>query len=94
MRIKDLIAPFYLCILLGSFPQQTPGQAVSGNIIGTVTDPSGAAIAGAQVSIANINTNATYQATTNESGNYTGANLSINIAPACTSSMIPSPRSM
>lgn len=75
MRVKDLIAPFSLCILLGSFPQQTPGQAVSGNIIGTVTDPSGAAIAGAQVSIANINTNATYQAATNESGNYTGANL-------------------
>ena len=70
-----VVFPLVLCLLLGSLAPALYGQAVSGNIIGTVTDPSGAAIAGADVSIANVNTNATYQATTNDSGNYTGANL-------------------
>ena len=75
MSINRIAAPLTLCILLGSLALRSPGQAVSGNIIGTVTDQSGAAVPGAQVSIVNVNTNASYQATTNDSGNYTGANL-------------------
>jgi Carboxypeptidase regulatory-like domain/TonB dependent receptor len=51
------------------------GQAVSGNIIGTVTDPSGSAVAGAEIDIANIGTGVSTKTSTNESGNYTAANL-------------------
>jgi len=51
------------------------GQAVSGNIIGTVTDPSGAAVGGAGINIINTGTSVSVQTTTNESGNYTAANL-------------------
>jgi hypothetical protein len=75
MSISRIIHPLALCVLLGSFALRSPGQAVSGNIIGTVTDQSGAAVPGATVSVANVNTNATYQASTNDSGNYTAANL-------------------
>ena len=51
------------------------GQAVSGNIIGTVTDPTGAGVAGADITIANVGTGVSNQTTTNDSGNYTAANL-------------------
>jgi hypothetical protein len=51
------------------------GQAVSGNIIGTVTDPSGAGVAGAQITITNVGTGVASQTTTNDSGNYTAASL-------------------
>lgn len=42
----------------------------SGSIIGTVTDPSGAAVANAKVTIKDIDRNVTFSTTTNESGNY------------------------
>src|SRR3954453_17558633 len=70
-----------LCTLLAftffalSFPLNVFGQAVSGNIIGTVTDPSGATVGGAEISVANLGTGASNQTTTNESGNYTAPNL-------------------
>ncbi len=50
-------------------------QAVSGNIIGTVTDSTGAAISGAQITVANAATGFSAQTATNESGNYTAADL-------------------
>jgi len=46
------------------------GQAVYGSILGTVTDPSGAAVNGAKVSATSQTKNVTTEATTNESGNY------------------------
>ncbi|MBV9266803.1 MAG: TonB-dependent receptor, partial [Acidobacteriaceae bacterium] len=51
-------------------------QAVSGNIIGTVTDPSGATVAAAQITALNEGTGVSTDATANESGNYTIPNLS------------------
>lgn len=50
-------------------------QAVYGNIIGTVTDPSGALVAGAKVTAHNVEQNVSSTTTTNESGNYTLAQL-------------------
>lgn len=72
---RRLFASLILTLLAASFSMNLFGQAVSGNIIGTVTDPSGAAVAGAQISITNVGTNTSYQTATNDSGNYTGANL-------------------
>jgi hypothetical protein len=67
-----------ITILCAAFTLMAPkarSQAVSGNIIGTVTDPSGAAVSGAQIKVTNAGTNASYQSSTNDSGNYTAANL-------------------
>jgi len=47
------------------------GQATTGNIVGTVMDPSMASIAGAQVTVASINTGTSRTVTTNEAGGYT-----------------------
>jgi hypothetical protein len=46
------------------------GQATSGNIIGTVTDPAGAVIQGVKIKITSQNRGVVYNTTTNESGNY------------------------
>jgi len=49
---------------------QAYGQEVRASITGSVTDPSGAPVAGAAVSVTNVATNATVTAETNETGNY------------------------
>ena len=46
------------------------GQAVYGSILGSVTDPSGAAVNGAKVSVTSQTKNVSTEVTTNESGNY------------------------
>lgn len=51
------------------------GQAVYGNVIGTVNDPSGAAVPNARVSITDIDRGTSTQTTTNVSGNYEQTHL-------------------
>ena len=51
------------------------GQAVYGSILGTVTDPSGAAVTGAKVTVTSQTKNVSTEATTNESGNYSVTHL-------------------
>ncbi len=51
------------------------GQAVNGSLVGTVTDPSGASVPNAKVTITEVNTATTRTANTNESGNYNFADL-------------------
>src|SRR5262252_2837084 len=51
------------------------GQAVYGSILGTVTDPSGAAVNGAKVTVTSQTKNVSTEATTNESGNYSVTHL-------------------
>jgi hypothetical protein len=46
------------------------GQAVYGNIVGTVFDPTGAAIPGATIKITDVNRNTTVSTTSNGSGNF------------------------
>src|SRR5215831_4310946 len=46
------------------------GQAVYGSIVGTVTDPQGAGVAGAKVVITNLTKSTTEEVTTNDSGAY------------------------
>lgn len=50
-------------------------QAVSGTIVGTVTDVSGAVVPSAKVTIVETNTNQTRTVNTNESGNFSFANV-------------------
>ncbi len=51
------------------------GQAVYGNIVGTVTDPSGAAVPNARVTITDTSRGVSVSTTTNESGNFTQRSL-------------------
>ncbi|MFN7936637.1 MAG: carboxypeptidase regulatory-like domain-containing protein [Bryobacteraceae bacterium] len=46
------------------------GQAQSGTIVGTITDPAGAVISGAKITLVNEGTNFTRSVNTNESGQY------------------------
>jgi len=56
-------------ILLG-FSAPVMGQSVNATLLGTVSDSSGAVVAGAKVTITEINTGVKREAATNESGNY------------------------
>ncbi|HLZ44016.1 MAG TPA: TonB-dependent receptor [Candidatus Sulfotelmatobacter sp.] len=51
------------------------GQAVYGSVLGTVTDPSGAAVNGAKVTVTSQTRNTSTETTTNESGNYSVTHL-------------------
>ena len=68
--VSRLLRVFLLVTLaLGSL-QVLLGQAVNGTLLGTVTDGSGANIAGAKVSATDAATGAIHQSVTNDSGNY------------------------
>jgi outer membrane receptor protein involved in Fe transport len=51
------------------------GQVVSGTIVGTIHDPSGAAIPATAVTVRNLDTNQTRESATNENGAFTFATL-------------------
>jgi hypothetical protein len=55
--------------------QGAMAQAVYGSILGTVTDPSGAAVNGAKVTVTSQTKNVSTTTTTNESGNYSVTHL-------------------
>jgi len=76
MKGPRLVAGVVLlaCLLL-LVPAPSYGQAVYGSIIGTVTDPQGAAIPGATITIFNIRKGTSDTTTTNESGNYSATHL-------------------
>ena len=54
---------------------QASAQAVYGSIFGTITDPSGAAVAGAKVVVTSATKGTTVEATTNADGNYSVTHL-------------------
>lgn len=55
---------------LGLMPITAQAQTVSAKIVGTITDPSGAVVAGAKVSAGNLETNQVRCATSATDGNY------------------------
>jgi Carboxypeptidase regulatory-like domain len=64
-----------VCLALGIGVNTASGQAVFGSIIGTVTDAQGNAVSGAKVTVTSTTKNTAYDATTNESGNYSVTHL-------------------
>ncbi len=60
-----------LCSVLLCLPLSASGQAVYGNVVGTVVDPSGAAVANAKVVISDTSRAITFTTTTNDSGFFT-----------------------
>ena len=66
------VATLSLC---GLWVPVAVGQAVYGSVLGTVTDPSGAAVNGAKVTVTSQTKNTSVTDTTNESGNYSVTHL-------------------
>ena len=75
MKKSVLAAVVTFVFLCGFCVPGAFGQAVFGSILGTVTDPSGAAVANAKVTVIDQGKGTTDQTTTNESGNYTVTHL-------------------
>ena len=75
MKKSVLAAIAAIGLLCGLWAPTALAQAVYGSIIGTVTDPSGAAVANAKVTVTSQNKNTSVDATTNESGNYSVTHL-------------------
>src|SRR5258707_7868534 len=72
----SIAAVVAVCISLMTLaPQAVWGQDVYGSIIGTVTDPQGAAVANAKVTVTNQRKGTSDTTTTNESGNYSVTHL-------------------
>jgi len=65
-----LLSFLLIVLLVGMTTNNSFGQQVFGNIFGTVTDPTGAAIPNAKVIVTDQNKGTKFDVTTNESGNY------------------------
>jgi len=64
-------------ILLAIWCQPLRAQATFGTIFGTITDPAGAAVPRAKVTITSVDRGIQYSTTTNETGNYTQTHLTV-----------------
>ena len=79
MKIR-LIAPRLVCLLAALLLMSMAtlfGQAVSGDIVGTVTDSTGAAVPNATVTATNKDTNSKSTTDTNAAGEYHLSNLPV-----------------
>jgi hypothetical protein len=78
MTRKFAVLAVAVLLFMLAFANVTPsafGQAVYGSILGTVTDPQGAAVAGAKVTVTNQRKGSTDETTTNSDGNYSVTHL-------------------
>lgn len=75
MKKSAWVAVAAFALLFSLWVPGAMGQAVYGSILGTVTDPSGAAVNGAKVSVTSQTKNVTTEVTSNESGNYSATHL-------------------
>jgi hypothetical protein len=73
MELSKWIAGALVCSWALSFP--LAGQSTFATLTGQVTDPSGAPVAGAQISVTNTGTGYEYKAASNEIGQYNIASL-------------------
>src|ERR1022692_743523 len=75
MKRSVLAAVAAFALLYGFWTPKVSGQAVYGSILGTVTDPSGAAVPNAKIKVTSQTKNTTTETTSNESGNYSVTHL-------------------
>ena len=73
--VRFFATPLVLSMVMLSNAGSAYAQVLYGSLTGNVTDPSGAAIPGAQVAVRNLATGQSFQAVTNGSGNYLVQNL-------------------
>ncbi|MGA7930541.1 MAG: TonB-dependent receptor [Candidatus Sulfotelmatobacter sp.] len=75
MKRSGLAAVAALALLCGLWTPIAFGQAVFGSILGTASDPSGAAVANAKIKVTSQTKDTSYETTSNESGNYAVTHL-------------------
>ncbi len=75
MKRSVLVAVVAVAFLGTTVVPFSSAQAVYGSILGTITDPSGAAVSGATVTVTDENKGTKDQTKTNESGNYSVTHL-------------------
>jgi uncharacterized surface anchored protein len=75
MPDSDLLSFILSSLLVAALSVSSRAQAVYGSVFGTVTDPQGARVAGAVVTVTDLTRNVTNTAQTNESGNHTMTHL-------------------
>jgi hypothetical protein len=69
----------YALLFISLLSLTVSAQTFRGTILGTVTDPNGALVAGAKVTVKNANTGLERSTTTDEAGNYTVAELPVGL---------------
>ena len=90
-RFATALALAMLCVV----PSSAFAQAVTGTLLGNVTDSSGAAVPGATVTATEIQTNISRTAVTNETGYYIFSSLqngTYSVRPSCRASRKSSAR--
>jgi hypothetical protein len=78
-KVALLLAIAVLAVSLFFLPSPIQAQAVYGSILGTVTDPNGAAVPNAKVTVTNVRKGTTDVTTTNGDGNYSVTHLIPNV---------------
>jgi len=73
--MKRLLMILSVALGLVALPLNSFGQAVSGTLLGTVADTTGATVANAKVTATAVATSTSYESVTNSAGNYTIPNL-------------------
>src|SRR5580698_2716018 len=69
--LRKTLLPLFGLWLLTAFAVQSHAQSItSGDVTGTVTDPTNAAIPGALVTLTNVNTNTSQSSATSSEGSY------------------------
>ncbi|HJT70969.1 MAG TPA: carboxypeptidase regulatory-like domain-containing protein [Terriglobales bacterium] len=76
-KFKGFIWALSVCAVIGLSFSLAYGQAISGNVVGTVVDSSGAAVPNADISARNTATGVAYTGKTNNTGEYRFDNLPI-----------------
>src|SRR5690348_15414557 len=75
-RTSVVLTTLAVCALvIGFWTPQASGQAVYGSVFGTVTDPSGAAVPNAKVTVMSVAKGTSVETTTNADGNYSVTHL-------------------
>src|SRR5919205_1035790 len=75
---RSKVAVAFICFVLSALvvrPPRTVAQGLFGTISGVVTDSSGAVVAGATVTVTNVDTSVSKAVTTNSAGVYNAASL-------------------
>ena len=75
MRSRYLRSLILCLLLIAALSVSSWAQAVYGGVFGTITDPHGARVVGAVVTVTDLSKNVTSTARTNESGNYSVTHL-------------------